>query len=162
MEKREVINALVTAGASPVKGLVVRNVSITPKESYTQVALTVDKPVKGFVTKDGVTYEEGETNVIFVSAFSIASILKDMDDAAFAANHIVEHPEALNVLLSRAKIDILQQAIKNGEEYKNPWSNSDSVTVFTHDTIINHLIGIQLSEFSTRKLDKLADGLLGL
>lgn len=163
MEKKEIIDAIVKNGGIAVKNLGVKNVTITPQESYVRVALTLDKPVKGMVSKDnGVTYEEGETNVIFVSAFSIASILKDKDDASFAVNHVLQHPEALSVILSRAKINIIQQSVAAGEEYVNPWSANENKTVFQHDTIINHLTDIELSEFSIRKLDRLADGMLGL
>lgn len=163
MEKKEVIDAIVKNGGIVVKNLGVKNVTITPQESYVRVALTLDRAVKGMVSKDGVTYEEGETNVIFLSAFSIASILKENDDASFAVNHILQHPEALSVILSRAKINIIQQHVVAGEEYINPWSsNADNKTVFQHDTIINHLTDIELSEFSIRKLDRLADGMLGL
>lgn len=164
MEKKEIIDSIVNNGGIVVKNLGVKNVTITPQESYIRVALTLDRAVKGMVSKDGgVTYEEGETNVIFVSAFSIASILKENDDASFAVNHILQHPEALSVILSRAKINIIQQHVVAGEEYTNPWSsNADNKTVFQHDTIINHLTDIELSEFSVRKLDRLADGMLGL
>lgn len=163
MEKKEIIDSIVKNGGIVVKNLGVKNVTITPQESYVRVALTLDRAVKGMVSKDGVTYEEGETNVIFISAFSIASILKENDDASFAVNHILQHPEALSVILSRAKINIIQQHVVAGEEYTNPWSsNADNKTVFQHDTIINHLTDIELSEFSVRKLDKLADGMLGL
>lgn len=163
MEKKEIIDSIVKNGGIVVKNLGVKNVTITPQESYVRVALTLDRAVKGMVSKDGVTYEEGETNVIFISAFSIASILKENDDASFAVNHILQHPEALSVILSRAKINIIQQHVVAGEEYTNPWSsNVDNKTVFQHDTIINHLTDIELSEFSIRKLDRLADGMLGL
>lgn len=164
MEKKEIIDSIVKNGGIVVKNLGVKNVTITPQESYLRVALTLDRAVKGMVSKDGgVTYEEGETNVIFVSAFSIASILKENDDASFAVNHILQHPESLSVILSRAKINIIQQHVVAGEEYTNPWSsNADKKAVFQHDTIINHLTDIELSEFSVRKLDRLADGMLGL
>lgn len=163
MEKKEIIDSIVKNGGIVVKNLGVKNVTITPQESYVRVGLTLDRAVKGMVSKDGVTYEEGETNVIFISAFSIASILKENDDASFAVNHILQHPEALSVILSRAKINIIQQSVVAGEEYVNPWStNADNKTVFQHDTIINHITDIELSEFSVRKLDRLADGMLGL
>lgn len=73
------------------------------------------------VTNDnGATYEKGETKVIFVSLFSIISLIKDNDDAAFAANHLIAHPEAMHVILSRAKLDIIQEPVVSGQEYKNP------------------------------------------
>ena len=115
------------------------------------------------VTKDnGVTYEEGETNVIFVSLYSITSLLKDDDDAAFAANHLVEHPDAMSIVLSRASLNIIQETVEAGTEYKNPWSTNAEATVFDHKTIITHVTDVKLSEFAIRKLDRLADSLLGI
>ena len=161
MEKKEIINGLLNNGAKSVNGLKVKNVTVTILENYTRLGLTLDKPVEGYVAKEDGTFEKGETSVIFVSAFAIASVLKDSDDAAFAANHLVEHPEAMNVILSRATIDIIQEPVASGQEYRNPWSTNGDATVFDHDTIINHLTGIKLSEFGMKKLDRLADAMLG-
>lgn len=162
MEKREIINKLVENGAKAVKNLKIKNVTVSVLENYTRLGLTLDKSVEGYVAQEDGTFEKGETNVIFVSAFAVASVLKDNDDTAFAANHLVEHPEAMNVLLSRATIDILQEPVTSGQEYRNPWSsNEDNSTVFDHDTIINHLTSIKLSDFGMKKLDTLADKMLG-
>lgn len=163
MEKKEIISELLKNGGVSVKDLKVKNVTVKHLENYTRLGITLDKPVKGMVTKDnGVTYEEGETNVIFVSLYSITSLLKDDDNAAFAANHLVEHPDSMNIVLSRAVIDIIQELVPAGIEYKNPWSNNAEATVFDHDTVITHVVNITLSDFAIRKLDKLADSLLGI
>lgn len=162
MEKREIINKLLENGAKAVKGLKVKNVTITVLENYTRLGLTLDKEVEGYIAKEDGTYERGTTNVIFISAFAVGSVLKDNDDTAFAANHLVENPQAMNVLLSRATIDIIQEPVASGQEYRNPWSsNEDNSTVFDHDTIINHLTAIKLSDFGMKKLDTLADKMLG-
>lgn len=161
MEKKEVIAQLLQKGAEPVKNLKIKNVNVTQLENYVRVAITLEKPVKGFVSNDGVTFKEDETKVIFVSLYSIISLLKDDDDAAFACNHLLKHPDGMNVVLNRATIDILQEPVVTGEEYRNPWSENAEATVFDHDTIINHITEIKLSDFAIRKLDKLADSLLG-
>ena len=162
MEKKEVIAQLLKNGSKMVKDLHVKNVTVAPQENYVRLGLTLNTPVEGMVTKDnGVTYEKGETKVIFVSLFSITSLLKDNDDAAFAANHLTQHPEAMNVVLNRAKIDIIQEPVTAGQEYKNPWSDNAEATVFDHDTIINHVVELTLSDFAIRKLDSLANALLG-
>ena len=162
MEKKEVIAQLLKNGSKMVKDLQIKNVTVSPQENYVRLGLTLNNPVEGMVTKDnGVTYEKGETNVIFVSLFSITSHLKDNDDAAFAANHLNKHPDAMNVVLSRAKIDIIQEPVVAGQEYKNPWSDNSETTIFDHDTIINHIVDLKLSDFAIRKLDCLANALLG-
>lgn len=163
MEKKEIIAELLKTGGKSVKDLKVKNVTVTRCENYVRLGITLDKPVMGMVTKDnGVTYEEGETNVIFVSLYSIISLLKDNDDAAFAANHLVEHPEAMSVVLSRASLNIIQETVEAGTEYKNPWSTNAEATVFDHKIIITHVTDVTLSDFAIRKLDRLADGLLGI
>lgn len=163
MEKKEIIAELLKNGGKSVKDLKVKNVTVTRCENYVRLGITLDKPVAGMLTKDnGVTYEEGETNVIFVSLYSITSLLKDDDDAAFAANHLVEHPDSMSIVLSRATLNIIQETVKAGVEYKNPWSNNAEATVFDHDTIITHVTDVKLSDFAIRKLDKLADSLLGI
>lgn len=163
MEKKEVITELLKNGGVQVKDLKVKNVTVTRCENYVRLGITLDKPVKGMVTKDnGVTYEEGETNIIFVSLYSITSLLKDDDDAAFAANHLVEHPDAMSIVLSRATLNIIQETVEAGAEYRNPWSNNAEATVFDHKTIITHVTDVTLSDFAIRKLDRLADSLLGI
>lgn len=163
MEKKEIIAELLKNGGKSVKDLKVKNVTVTRCENYVRLGITLDKPVMGMVTKDnGVTYEEGETNIIFVSLYSITSLLKDNDDAAFAANHLVEHPEAMSIVLSRASLNIIQETVEAGAEYKNPWSTNAEATVFDHKTIITHVTDVTLSDFAVRKLDRLADSLLGI
>nr|DAG89530.1 MAG TPA: hypothetical protein [Crassvirales sp.] len=163
MTKEQVIKTLVANGAEQVKNLKVRNVNVSPQENYVRLGITLEKPVKGYVTDDeGATYHEGEVNTIFVSLYSVLSILKDDDDAAFAVNHLLKNPDSMAIILSRAVIDIVQEKVTSGQLYKNPWSDNAEETTIQHDTIFNHITGIKLSNFAIRKLDKVADALLGL
>lgn len=163
MTKEQVIKTLVANGAEQVKNLKVRNVNVSPQENYVRLGITLEKPVKGYVTDDeGATYHEGEVNTIFVSLYSVLSILKDDDDAAFAVNHLLKNPDSMAIILSRAVIDIVQEKVTSGQLYKNPWSDNAEETTIQHDTIFNHITGIKLSNFAIRKLDKVADTLLGL
>ena len=103
-----------------MKDLKVKNVTVTNCENYTRLGITLDKEVKGMVTKDnGVTYEERETKVIFVSLYSVTSILTDDDDAAFAVNHLVSHPDSMSIVLSRATLTIIQETVEEGQENSN-------------------------------------------
>lgn len=162
MEIQEVKNALLKNGAKEVKGLTIKNVTVTAMSEYTRLGITLDKEVQCYVADSEGNYNLSATKIIFVSAFSIASLLKDNDDAAFAANHLVSHPEAMAMIMSRAKINILQQSVAAGEEYHNPFSNNeDNTTVFDHDVIINYITDITLSDFGMKRLEKLADMMLG-
>ena len=161
MERKEIVANLIKNGATMVKDITVKNVTVTPMEQYVRLGLTLDQEVDGFIAKEDGTYEKGKVKVIFVSAFSVASILKEEDDAAFAANHLLQHPESMCVILSRAKINIVQQDVAENEEYVNPWSENSESTTFDHEVIINHLADVKLSDFAIRRLDKLADAMMG-
>lgn len=163
MEKKQVIEQLVKNGAKSVKNLKVKGVNLNPKDNYISVSLSLDKPVRGYVGQDDGTFVEGEHNVVFISLFSIAAQLRDDENASFAVNHILANPKALSVLLSGATIDILQEDVVSGQEYHNPWSsNADNGSVFDHDTIINHIINIKMSDKANKMLEKLAESMMGI
>lgn len=163
MEKKEIISNIMATGATRINGLVVKSVKIAPQQNYIRVSLTLDKEVEGYVSNDeGATYEKGKVKTIFLSLYSINSVLKDNDDVAFISAHIMEHPEALMILLAKAEINIIQQQISAGEVYVNPWSADGDEQAFDHDTIINHLIDIKLSDRAMTAVDKIADKMLGL
>ena len=157
----EIIARLVKNGAKEVKNVTVKNVTVTPMNEYVRLGLTLDKEVDGYKIEDDGTYTLSKVKVIFVSAFTIAALLKEDDNAAFAANHLLKHPDALAMILSRAQINILQQPVKAGEEYKNPFNDNADATAFDHDVIINHITEIKLSDFGMKRLDRLADMMLG-
>lgn len=162
MEKKDVIAQLLKQGAKQVKNLTVKNVTVSPQQEYTRLGITLDKEVNGYRVDENGTYVESPVNVIFVSAYSIGSLLRDNDEAAFAANHLMSHPDGLGIILSRAKIDIIQETVISGTEYRNPFASEDSrTTVFDHDTIINHVVNIELSDFGKTRLEKLADKMMG-
>lgn len=162
MEKKNVVEQLLKQGSQLVKNLVVKNVTVTPKENYIRLCLTLDKPVKGYNADDDGNYTLGETKFIYVSLFSIAAILRDNEEASFAVNHIIKKPSSIEVLLNGARVDIIQQSVKAGEEFVNPWSENDTERVFDHDTLINHVINITFTQRSISLLGNLAESMLGI
>ena len=162
METKEIIAQLIKNGAKRITDVKIKNVTVTPMEEYTRLSFTLDKEVDGFRANEDGTYEPAKTKIIFVSAYSIGAILKEDDDAAFAANHLIKHPDALAMILSRATISIVQESVEEGVEYKNPFaSDTANTTVFDHNTIINHVTDIKLSDFGIKRLERLADMMLG-
>ena len=163
MEVKNVVRNLLESGAKKVSDIKVSNVTVKALDTYVRVALTLDKKVEGYVLNeaDG-TYSAGEVKVIFVSLYSLLSMLKQSEEAAFAANHVANHPESIGLILSGARIDLIQQPVVAGEEYKNPWSDNVNAeaTLFEHDTIINHVVSIEVSKFGEKALDKLMDKML--
>ena len=93
MDSKKVISELVNNGANNVvKDVTIRNINTTEMTNYARVAITLDKPVKGYVAnpnlgktpgKDGVPadadvtseYVIGLVNVIFVSNFSLIATI---------------------------------------------------------------------------------------
>ena len=151
MDTKKVISQLMAVETNNVvKDLVVRNINVTECETYNRVAITQE---------DG-SYVEGESNIIFVGNYSIVGALRENEDVAFAGNHLIQHPKALNVVLSGAKINIIQEAVTAGQEYTNPFSNNGAPTVVQHDSFYNHVFNIRLSAFGLKMLDKLAEKMM--
>lgn len=158
---KEAESTMVKNGAKRVSNLVVNNITVTPLEEYTRVAFTLDKPVAGYVQGEDGTYERGETNVIFVSLFSIAAMLKENDELAWAVNAIINNPNSLQVLFSRAKITILQEEVVAGQTRINPFTEKEDENVPDHDAIYNHIVDVKLGKMGEIGLEKMLDKLLG-
>ena len=158
---KEAVSTLLKNGAKRVDNLIVNNVTIAVLDNYTRVALTLDSSVEGYIRKEDSTYEKGETNVIFVSLYSIAAMLRENDEMAFAVNDIVASPKSLQVLFSRAKISILQETVVAGEERTNPFTGKIDERPLDHDAIFSHIIDVKLSKIGEVALEKMMDKMLG-
>ena len=161
---KDICNEIVANGGIRLRGIKVRSCKITEQENYTMVSLTLERKVKGYrANEDTGIFEEGDTNVIFSSSYSLASVLKNNEDLAFCANSLVENPKGFEVVLSGATIDIIQQPVAADELYKNPFSTTDSEGVsLGHDTIINHVVNIVPSRRAMAFLDRVALSMFGL
>ena len=157
---QEVVRTLLKNGAKRIDNAVVKGVSVARQDNYDRVALTLAKPVRGYVQTEAGDYEEGETRVIFVSSFSIGAILADNEDSAFAKRFLMQKPQMLELALSYAKVDILQESVEANTDYVNPFSSSTEGRTIDHDTIINHITSIELGKRGLRFLAKLEDKML--
>lgn len=161
---KDICNEIVANGGTRIRGVKVRSCKITEQDNYTMVSLTLERKVKGYrANEDTGIFEEGETNVIFSSSYSLASVIKNDPEIAFCANSLVENPRGFEVVLSGATIDIIQQPVAADEFYKNPFSSSSAEGVaLGHDTIINHIVNIVPSKRAMAVLDRMALAMLGL
>lgn len=157
---KDAVSTLLKNGAKRVENIVINNVNVTPLEEYTRIALTLDKPVAGFVQSEDGTYTRGETNVIFVSLFSIAAMLKENDELAWAVNAIINNPNSLQVLFSRAKITLLQEDVVAGQTRINPFTGKEDENVPDHDAIYNHIVDVKLGKMGEIAIDRMLDKLL--
>ena len=149
-------------GCKEYKDVTVRNVTVKPLDSYTRVALTLDADVDGFVATDNGSYERGTTRVVFNSLYSLVALLKQNDDTMAIASHVATNPTSLQVLLSGAKITILQQEVAANATYTNAWTGEEVQNENDHDSIFNHIVALSLSDKAQRAIEKIEDKLLGL
>lgn len=172
MDAKKIIASLKSVAVNNnVNDIVIRNINVTEMSTYARVAITLDKPVKGMIqnpnfgvdantvpTGTNVTdeYIEGPTNVIFVSNFSLIANLREIPEVAFAGNTLLEKPKAIGVILSGAKISVLQEAVAEGQEYKNPFSDNPTPMIVKHNSFYNHVYDIHLSDFGEKMVMELA------
>lgn len=155
---------LVAGGCKRINGIKIKNLNATEKEDYVMVSLTLNNPIRGFISEDGgVTYKEGETKVLFTSLYAIVGALKENEDLAWMANALIQHHNALNLVLNGATIDIIQQDVPAGVMYRNPFTTNPNAneTSFDHDIIINYVVNITLGKTGEKMADKLADKMFG-
>lgn len=159
---QEVIRDLLKGGAKRIDGAVVKTVGVNRQENYDRVALTLAKPVIGYILNENTgEYEKSDdVRTIFVSSFSIGAILADNEDSAFAKRFLMEKPQMLELALSYAKVDILQESVEANTDYVNPFSSATEGRTIDHDTIINHITSIELGKRGLRFLAKLEDKML--
>ena len=158
----EAVASLRKSGAKSEKDLIVKNVTVTEKDSWTRVALTLNREVAGPVSDDEGNWSMGTTNVVFMSLYSIAGVLKNTDDTLAIASYAVNHPTALQIILSGAKIEILQQEVKANATYINAFTGEETEHESDHDSIFNHIVSLSLSDKGQRGIEKIEDKLLGL
>ena len=158
------IKKLIAAGCKRINSVRIKNVNFTKKDNYTMVSFTLSNPIRGFVSNDnGITYQEGMTNTLFTSLYAIVGALKEDDELGWMANALLDNAQALNLIFNGGSIDILQQEIVAGEQFTNPFStrNDNTVQVYDHDVIINHIIGFKLGKTGEKMAARFADKLMG-
>lgn len=160
-----IIKGIIAAGGKKLPGIRVKNANFTEKDNYTMVSFTLANKVRGYVRdeKTGV-YKEGMTNVIFTSLFAICGALKEDDEKAWIANHLLNHPTALPLLFAGSTIDIVQTEVAAGVTYRNPFSTRDNVegVSYDHETIINNVIKVRFGKMGEIAASRLMDKMLDL
>ena len=161
---QNVIRKLIASGCKRIGKIRIKNVNVTDKDNYVMVSLTTANPIRGYISDDkGITYKLGMTNTIFTSLWAITGAMKEDEDLSWMANTIQDTPEALNLILNGATIDVVQQEIPGGVEFTNPFTtrSNANVQVYDHDIIINHIIKFTLSKTGQRMADRMADKQMG-
>lgn len=138
------------------------NVSVTDCKNWTRITLTLDKEVDGAVTDADGNWSLGKTRVVFMSLYSILSLFKNTDDTRAIAGHIANNPTALQIILSSAKGELLQQSVKAHATYVNAFTNEEVEHESDHDSIFNYLVSVEFTDKGRKAIEKIEDKLLGL
>lgn len=163
MDTQKVLSQLMAVKENEkVKDVVVRNINTKDMSTWTRVSVTINKPVKSYVVDEETgEYIVGETNIVYVSTFSLIAAMRENPDLAFAGNHLIEHPVAIGVVFSGATIDVILEKVTANQEYKNPFSDNASESIIEHDNYFAHICNIRLSERGLKAIDRIADKMLG-
>lgn len=159
-----IIKKIVADGGKVLKGIGIKNVNFTEKDNYTMISFTLTKAIDGFVSEDdGVTYSKGKTQTLFTSLYAITGALKEDPELGWMANTLLDKPQALNMILNGAEIEVLQQEVEAGEEYSNPFTTrtDGEAQVYDHDWMANNVIRFKLGKTGQKWADRLGDRLLG-
>lgn len=141
------------------RGLRVKNVVVNlDDEDYDRITLVVNQNVRGNV-REGDTYTIGETSNVYISSFALAAVLKQDENTAMLGNYVVRNPKVAENLLSGATISLLQQKVKAGEEYVNPFSTRTDAVPYVRewDWFANYITGIKLGVMGNKIVDRLID-----
>ena len=156
----DAVAALRKSGAKS-ENVTIMNVTVTDCDKWTRIALTLDKEVDGYVADEDGEYRKGKTRIVFISLYSIASLFKNTDDTRAIASYVVAHPTSLQILLSSAKGELLQEEIAANATYINAFTGEEVENESDHDSIFNHLVSVTLSDKGLRAVEKIEDKLLG-
>lgn len=160
---KQVVAELLAKGCNKIAGIRVRSSIVTPKDNYVMVSLSLERGIPGYVSDGEGVFTKGETTTVFASSYSIASVLKDNDETAWVANQLIQNPKGLEVILAGAKVDLVQEEVAADEIYKNPFSSSDvDGQSLGHDTIINHVVKIEICQKAKQMLNMLAMNMMGI
>ena len=160
---KQVVAELLAKGCNKIAGIRVRSSIVTPKDNYVMVSLSLERGIPGYVSDGEGVFTKGETATVFASSYSIASVLKDNDETAWVANQLIQNPKGFEVILAGAKVDLVQEEVAADEIYKNPFSSSDvDGQSLGHDTIINHVVKIEICQKAKQMLNMLAMNMMGI
>lgn len=160
---KQVCNELLATGAKKIANIRVRSSIVTNQDNYDMVSLSLETAVPGYVADGEGVYHRGETRTVFASTYALSAILKESDDTAWAANQLTKNPKAFEVILAGSKIDIIQEDVTADVLYKNPFSQSTAEgSSLGHDTIISHVVKIELCANAKKMLNMMAMSMMGL
>lgn len=159
---KEVIATLKKEGAQEVKNLTIKSVKFNEKDDITKMVITLDGEVPAYISNDdGVTFEKGMTNSVWLFPSVIKALLREIDEYSAIRDYLVADESIAKMALIGAKVDVLAVEVAGDEVYKNPFSDSDTEGApIGHDTIVHHVIKLVPSKNMAKVAQKLEDKIL--
>ena len=158
----DAVASLRKAGAKSETNIIVKNVTVTNCDKWTRISLALNREVDGAVCDENGNWTIGKTRVVSLSLYSILDLLKNTNETLAITNHIASNPTALQILLSGAKIELLQQEVKAHATYINAFTGEETEYESDHDSLFNHLVDVEFSCKGRIAIEKIEDKLLGL
>lgn len=170
IDVKKVADKLVRLGAKRINNCVVRSASVIERDSYNTIVLRLNTNVPMMVRKeleDGTeVWERGESNTVFITSISLNAVLGYNPELAAIRRYLLEEPEDLEMLLSYATVDVIQESVTAGTDdegnpftYVNPFSENGTERVIEHDSWYTHLINIDLGDTGYDIVDDIKDAL---
>lgn len=166
LTKKQAIAALKKEGAREFKGLIVKSVNVEKMSNYTRIGITLNEEIPAYRENENGEMVKTTSRFFFLSAYNLATELRENEVTAFVANRILEKVQNINFVLTGAKIDILQEEVEplDGDGKPIVWHNlfgaeGDGVE-FDHNVLINHLVGYTPSKMNLKMVDKIIDKMM--
>ena len=157
----DAVAALRKSGAKS-ETVTICNVTVTDLKSWTRITLTLNHEVDGPVCDQDGNWSIGKTRIISMSLYSILDLFKNTNETLAIASHVASYPTSLQIILSGAKGELLQQYVKANETYINTFTGEETDYESDHDSIFNHLVSVELTNKGLKAIEKIEDKLLGL
>lgn len=121
-------------------------------------SFTVDRPVLDTEKQEDGTYRIVARKVINnISAINVGYALKKDDITALYAEKAMKEPEVFKKLVIGAKLDIVQEYVIQGQDYINPFGNTEKISDVKHDDLYNTVLNIKFDPetIGTMKAERL-------
>lgn len=156
---KQVASLLTRRGGQRINDVVVRSANVSEDGNYIILRLNQDVPMMVQKTQeDGtVAFERGVGNTLFVTPISVNAVLGNDPECATVKNLILDNDENVRELFSYATIDVIQEAVTEGDDYKSPWNDDAESHTVEHDTYYTHLLAIKPGDAGYDMLDLLKE-----
>lgn len=155
MTFNEKVAQLVKSGAELVKDVTIKNVRTKIQVNYAIITVRLDNTVKSLTYDDNGEEVILNEDFIIFNSFKLRTIFEETPELSPVCDYVMAHPYNIGLILTGAKINILQDRAKGQTEYVDPLSNNpNDILTFNNDRYVNHIIKIELSSNGRKELEQ--------